>query len=340
MIRITRWIFCAVGFLTCTTATAQEETYWEPLRPDQLTTKIGVSIPRYAIEFSAPNKSKANFEPNANSKTFLTFGYRNLAATISTTNSETAYDQKTKGTSNGTDFQVRLYGKRTYEFFYQSYQGYFLDNSSDLDPSYVNSDRKIIYPDLKTENYGMNFFWNLDDDKFSFATAFDQAGRQLRSAYGWSILGHFSQSKFDNNDQLLIPTSAAASFGSLAKIDEVSRVTLAGGGGFGAIIVFRETFYAAGLLALGLGYQDAHFKSIDGRQESKKDVGTYTTLRMSFGYNGQKHVVGLQFLAERVGSTIGEGEIGGTLLEPSLAYSYRFDSVSLPPLDTVSSWLD
>lgn len=319
---------------------SQETAFWEPQRPDQLKIKTGFSVPRYSVEFDAPNDTKAKFEPNANSKVFLNLGYRNLSATVSTTNAQSHEDETAKGTSDGTDFQFRLYGKRTYEFFYQSYHGYYLDNSAELDPAYINSNKKILYPDLKTQNYGMNFFWNMDDEEFSFAVAFDQAGHQHKNAMGWSLFGHASQSKITNGNQSLIPTSAAASFGSLANINDISRFTLAGGAGFGAILVFREKYYATGMVALGLGYQDAQFKSTNGSQENKKDVGTYSTLRMGAGYNGQKHVVGLQVLAERVGSTVGDGEIGGTLAELSLAYSYRFDSVSIPPLDVISSWLD
>ncbi|KYG67280.1 hypothetical protein AZI86_09780 [Bdellovibrio bacteriovorus] len=319
---------------------SQETPFWEPQKSDQLKVKTGFSVPRYSVEFDSPNKTKAKFEPNANSKVFLNLGYRNLSATASTTQAQSHEDESTKGSSDGTDFQFRLYGKRTYEFFYQSYHGYYLDNSAELDPAYVNTDKKILYPHLKTQNYGMNFFWNLDDEEFSFAVAFDQAGHQRKNALGWSVFGHASQSKITNGNQSLIPASAAPTFGSLADITDINRFTLAGGAGFGAILIFKEKYYATGLLALGLGYQDAQFKSTDGGQENKKDLGTYSTLRMGAGYNGQKHVVGLQVLAERVGSNVGDGEIGGTLAELSLAYSYRFDSVSLPPLDVISSWLD
>lgn len=109
--------------------------------------------------------------------------------------------------------------------------------------------------------------------------------------------------------------------------------------GIGGIAV-REKFYAAGLIALGAGPQWLTVTDMNNERERRELIGSYATLRAIIGYNGIKHIFGSQYIVESVNSTVRDGEISGSLQEGSLFYAYRFDNVSFPPLDWVSSWFD
>lgn len=167
------------------------EAKWEKTKDDQLKLEIGPSIPRYNFRLvpTRGNESVvAEFEPNAPSKTGVSLAYRNLAIGFSLLNPPEEESIQNYGKSSAFDFQFRFYGKRTYEFFYQSYRGYFIQNSAELDSSFSGQPNRIQKENLKTSNYGLNFFWNLHEDDFSKAVAFDQSGRQQSSAWGLSWL--------------------------------------------------------------------------------------------------------------------------------------------------------
>ncbi|MCE3010722.1 MAG: DUF4421 domain-containing protein [Proteobacteria bacterium] len=124
---------------------------WTKQSDDILKVELGVVTPNYSVEVQAPkeiSKKVAKYQPHAASKTALGISYRNLGATLSWANPTKPEDDAKFGKSSSTDFQFRFFGKRTYEFFYSSYKGYYIENSEDLDPAFVGNPVKIQRPDL------------------------------------------------------------------------------------------------------------------------------------------------------------------------------------------------
>jgi hypothetical protein len=324
-------------FLLCSSGLAT----WSKQKNDVLKVQLGIVAPRYNFEVHAPpdiSSSLAKFEPNTPSKTALNLSYRNLGATISVANSPTEESRANLGTSSSTDLQLRFFGKRTYEFFYQSYKGYYVVNSVDLDPSYASLSSRIQRPDIKTSNYGLNFYWNLDDKDYSQAVAFEQAGRQKDSSWGLSWFFHGSRSQIVGESPF-IPGTAASSFGTLASVDSVARTTGAVGIGIGGILTAMN-FYMTGFVAVGPGLQYLSVKGDNIPEANSSVTGSYASARIGVGYNGEKNVVGLQLLSDGVTSKIAGGEINGSTLALSLFYAYRFDGVDLPVLNVMSGWVD
>ncbi len=317
------------------------EASWTKQSDSDLKVQVGVVVPRYNFEIMAPkdvSTSVARFEPNAETKSALGFSYRNIGGSLSVVNTPNEESKTNFGTTKSTDFQVRFFGKRTYEFFYQSYQGYFISNSVDLDSSYSGLRSRIQRPDIQTKNYGLNFFWNIDDEHFSQAVSFDQAGRQKDSAWGLSWLFHGSQSEI-TGDSAFVPPTAAPQFGSLASLNSVKRSTGAVGLGIGGILTAFD-FYATAFVALGVGSQLIHIKGTALAETSSSITGTYASARLGIGYNGVRNVVGLQLLSDGVTSAIANGEIRGNTLAVNAFYAYRFQDIDLPVLNRISSWFD
>lgn len=208
---------------------------WQRQPKDDLKIKFGIEVPRYNFEILAPENvsgSRAKFEPNTPSKTAIGFSYRNLGLNLATSNSADADSVAKYGSSSSTDLQLRLFGKRTYEFYFQEYNGYFISNSEDLDPAYKAVSSKIKRPDIKSKNFGVNFFWSLHESDFSQAVAWEQLGWQERSSWGVSWLVHLSQNSIEA-DAVLIPSLAKASFGNLGSLKDFHSNTLATGFGLG-----------------------------------------------------------------------------------------------------------
>lgn len=328
------------GFVILLQNTA--EASWTKQKDDELKVQLGVVIPRYNFEIKAPKElssSVARFEPHAPSKTAVSFSYRNLGLGLSTSNPTTPEEELKFGTSKSQDYQLRFFGKRSYEFFYQSYEGYYIKNSEDLDSSYIGRSDKIQRPDIRSRNFGLNFLWSIHEKDFSQAIAFDQAGRQTGSGWGVSWLVHASDSRI-TGDREFLPTGTSAQFGVLSGIDDIHRKTLATGVGLGGIAT-TGSFYVTSFIGLGVGYQNLEVRIPDLSVDNTSDtVGAYSTVRMGLGFNGEKNVLGTQFIMNNVSSGIAGGEINGNTIELSLFYAYRFSGVSIPFLNPISGWLD
>lgn len=205
-----------------------------------------------------------------------------------------------------------------------------------MDPNYANTNLRIQRPDIKTRNLAFNFFWNLNEKDFSQKVAFDQSGTQENSEWGWSAIGHLSQSSI-RGETPFVPSTASDQFGKLANIKSVLRNTAAAGIGVGGILVYQH-FYLAGMLAIGLGAQTG---SIEG---SGVDIvnqnGTFASSRISTGFNGKKNVLSFQILTDGVTTPYEEGEVRSSSLALSLLYACRFEGFDLPTLNKFSSILD
>lgn len=315
---------------------------WSKQPEDNLKVELGISTPTLAYSVKAPkeiSKSVINYQPHSTSKTALGLSYRNIGASISTINPASDESTLKLGHSKSNDLQLRLFGKRTYELFYQTYEGYYIENSADIDSNYTNSDFKILRPDIKTKNYGFNFYWNVNEKDFSQAIAYDQMGVQKSSAWGLSWLAHGSQSSIEG-DSPLVPDSEFNNFGNLAQLKHLHRNNLAVGVGLGGILSWKN-LYLAGLLALGLGSQNITYQMNDSTLNGSDNItGTYVSGRASLGFNGPRNVVGLQILSDSVTTSILKGEITGSSMEFKLFYAYRFDGVNIKTLNYISSWFD
>lgn len=314
---------------------------WSKQADDNLKVELGIISPTLSFDIKVPKEislSKIKYQPNTQSKTALGLSYRNIGASISSTNPTSDENNLKYGKSKSTDLQFRFFGKRTYEFFYQTYQGYYIDNSADIDSSYGNSSTKIQRPDIKTKNYGINFYWNLNEKDFSQAIAYDQMGTQKDSAWGLSWLIHASQSSIEGESQL-VPQNAALSFGDLASITHLHRNTLATGMGIGGIASWSD-LYVAALLAVGFGYQGLTYESVSLAPGKDSITGSYASGRLGLGYNGKKNIFGIQLLTDSVTSTLLKGEITGSAIELKVFYAYRFDGVNLGFLNYISAWFD
>ena len=313
---------------------------WEKQKDDELKVQLGFITSKYAFDIKAPeNKGDAKFEPSTPTKTALSLSYRNLGLALSTSSSRSEESEKLYGTSTSQDIQLRFFGKKSYEFYYQNYDGYYISNSEKLDPNYSDKKEKIQRPDIRSRNFGFNFLWSIHENDFSQAIAFDQAGRQTGPGWGTSWIIHASDSKI-SGDSPFIPSGNHETFQDLADIDEVQRKTIATGITLGGITTYHS-FYATGILGLGFGYQNLIVDSSDlNIRDTSDNFGTYSTFRMGLGYNGEKNVVGIQVLVDSVNSKYADGEINGSTLDVSVFYAYRFSGMNISLLNTASGWLD
>lgn len=306
----------------------------------EIKVELGILIPRYEFEIVAPesaSKNLASLKPHNPSRTSVGFGYRNLSATVSFANPNSEETKALYGNSKSDDYRLRFFGRHTYEFFYQYYKGYYVDNSKELDPSYIGRKDRILRPDIRTQNWGATYYYSWHEPDFSQAVAFDQIVPAPKSGWGTSWFLHGSRSAIDASSPI-IPSSATSQFGTLGDLEDLERSVVASGVALGGLAT-SHSFYVTGFLALGLGYQNlrAHFTTVGRKRISS--LGNYNSLRFGAGYNGQTHVAGLQLIGDYLSTSLADGQIRGNTFELKFFYAYRFQDVRLGFLDSLSDWM-
>lgn len=314
---------------------------WSKTPDDHLKVEVGVASPSYKFEIRAPENigdDRVTFAPNTLSKAYIGLGYRNIGASFGSTTPTPEESKQRLGETSAKDYQLRFLGKRTYEFTYQTYNGMYVENSSDVDPSYIGSSSRIKRPDIKAKNFGFNFFWNFHEEDYSLMVAFDQGGNQKES--GWGAFGLLSYTYSDiQGDTPFVPATATVRFGELGDLKGLTRRSFVAGTGLGGILT-AGGFYATTFVAFGLGHQFITADhSLTGKETDNK-LSTFVSFRSGLGYNGKNNVLGLQLIVDSTNVTISKGEVNSQTFEGSLFYAYRFDNVNIPPANWVSSWLD
>lgn len=313
---------------------------WQKAKGDHLKTELAILFPSSTVEVKGDpslGERGAKFLPNVGSKTGVGFSYRNLGATLSLSNPQKDDVISTYGESRSTDLQFRFYGKRTYEFTYQEYSGFYLQDPSLLDPSEAGK-VALKRSDMSVRSYGFHLFWNFHEEDFSNDPAYGQSGRQVSSGWGAQAL-MIANHQVISADSAFVPSVAATSFGNIGTLKKIERTTLGLGGGLGGIAVYNS-WYTAGLLALAFGNQSYRGEFSTLGADSGSLTGFFASVRLSLGYNGEKHVFGIQAINDGTGSQIQKGNISSSTIDSKVFYAYRWDGVDIPIFNFISSWFD
>lgn len=114
---------------------------WTADEPDVLNLKFGFMTPSFRLSTESRVESAAGseveFSPPSASKNFIGMGYRNLGATIQWGGRQSEDSNRQYGDGSSFDVQATLYGQRlTQQYFYQNYSGYYVENTSTVDPAF------------------------------------------------------------------------------------------------------------------------------------------------------------------------------------------------------------
>lgn len=214
----------------------------------------------------------------------------------------------TKRTPNPDD--IALYGNTKYQDFrlqflhqslfinsyYQSYSGYYIDNSYKIDPSLTKSDPQILNAGLNSQMTGLNIFYIFEPNQYSLPAALYQSAKQTSS--GGSLIMGLSVSDFlFNTEDYLIPSSQHSLYGSDASINKGHFSAFAATLGYGYTFVFSEKFFLSGILLLGSGQESLNYDtSTDNFKKTAKALKTDSVI--SLGFNGDLMFVGMTLTSD------------------------------------------
>lgn len=333
-----KWKFSLLTILIGSSALASN---WTEPPEHTLGVKLGIQTPTLQTDITDMNDSNVTpitYRPSGTSRTMLGLTYGPFGAVGAVRNPVSADDQTRFGSSTMTDFQLRFYGRYgVWELFYQDYSGYYIDNSEQVDPTRSASGPKIQRPDIRSTHVGFQYTRSFSPEDYNMGAAFEHSIYQTASGGSWLAVAHIDQHRI-TADAPLIPTQLTAQYPSLDGFKGGDFLTFRGGGGYGYNYIWGDTYYLAGVLTVSIGSQKQNYV-LTATTESRWQAVAGGTGKLGIGSNGSKYFWGLNFTYDTTSIQIGSAKIDQATTEGTLFWGFRWEEISIPPLDSLSNWL-
>jgi hypothetical protein len=311
---------CFFTVLMSLSLLAQADQRWIPESPDTLQVKGGITAPGldFVIKDSGPS---ATYVPNTVTNPYIAFSYNRLGFSLQLPTDPDDESIRKKGRSKVQDYQLRFFGHRsTWEFVYQDFKGYSLQE-------WFDNNEPVIRPDIGIRNVSVNYIRALSPRHYSLAVAFDQKGMQEhfgQSWFLWSSLVH----NHAYSDQPMIPTFVTTGRTDLSNLTNIKSNSLLAGVGYGMQWPFWSRAYITAAPFVGAGISDVETIS-NARTRNQLNHINRVGIRIGVGYNGNLHFGGLSVIADSNNLAVLGGTFSQSTFNVRLFYGYRFEEVNL-----------
>jgi hypothetical protein len=226
-----------------------------------------------------------NYVPNSTGRALLGVSYLGYGLSASFTGQQDNKSIVQRGKTTGQDYQFRFFKEQnTFDVFYQKYQGYYIGNSSELDPNTGGEKTYLQRPDIHSIHYGLQYFRSLNPEDFSMAACFDQEGWQNENGGSWFLYSGIDFHHLDA-DSSFIPSQLSTQYSSIQDFQKGDFSTLKVGVGGAFALVYSKFIFAAQLIIAG--GQQAQSYTLNSMAINKTLPAGGGNLKISLGYNGE-----------------------------------------------------
>lgn len=220
----------------------------------------------------AGNNDDYTYAPNNPISMGGGFMWKNTALSLSFGYGFSFLRDKERGKTKAFDFQFHSYGRMfTYDIYIQKYKGFYNDDKG-----------IILYPDLKIEQYGLNWQYVFNKRKFSYMAAFDQNERQRKSAGSFLLGGGVYQSKIESDSAFVVDDK---------KVFRNFQFGL--NTGYAHTWVLGRRWFVSGSLSMGINFGTEKFNKIF---KQPFEVSPSILTRIAAGYNRDSWALGFSFV--------------------------------------------
>lgn len=298
-----------------------------------LAAHLGIKQSQLNVELQNREASRLIYQPNVGAQTYVAASYLRYSASLGLDSMSSGQTSQTHGETRSRDYQLRFHGERwSPEFYYQSYHGYFLENTSDINPALSASGVKLLRPDLKASHWGVQVYYNHSPKDYSLASHFSLRSQQLESRGSWFTVFSYNQHSI-SGEQPLVP-DAANSEVPTSVLTGVSTQTLSAGLAGAYNFVYGHYFFG-GLLGLGLNYQNTRLQNISGQQITGQAVSSKSYVKVGGGYNGRNFLCGASLNVDGQNINLKESNIVFDTIESKIFIGWKFHEADLNWLDRV-----
>ncbi len=172
----------------------------------------------------------------------------------------------------------------------QRYTGFYIENSSSIDPATGGTNPYIRLPDLQVTNASVSGTYTFEPDEFSLKAAWDQTVRQNESGGSWLAGGYVGDTRFKDSAPILT-SQTRSDFGTDQNLREGRFTSVILRGGYGHAFVFARKWFVS-LTGL-LGYGPTFGKTFDGTLNREfSTTGVLADALISLGFNGDTFFAG------------------------------------------------
>jgi hypothetical protein len=243
------------------------------------------------------------FTPNSSIKIGFGFSLNNTILDLSY--GLNLWNEKKKGATRSFDFQIHNYGRKfVFDLFFQRYQGFYNDDSKNIE----------IYPDLRIRNYGISGLFILNNHKYSYKAAFNQSEKQLKSAGSFLLGIGLYHIKIDSDSSFIYKQE-----------NDLSCFQLGINAGYAYTWTLSKYWdiSASSTLGLGLGIRNTR-----EREKWKFEISPMVFPRITAGYNRNDWSIGFSIIGNITFPAMSRDENISILSGRSLVtYTKRFKSI-------------
>lgn len=294
---------------------------------------LGVKHAQLNVELQNREASSVVYQPNVGAQAYVFAAYRRYSASLGLSSINSDYAVQTHGETKSHDYQLRFHAERwSPEFYYQSYQGYFLENTKDLNLEPKSEGGRLLRPDLKASHWGAQLYYNFSPQDYSLASHFSLRSQQLESRGSWFTIFSYNQYSLQGEQPLVPPQ--VENYGAVAALTGLSTQTLSVGFAGAYNFVFGN-YFAGALLGLGLNYQNTKLQTVSGHDYSGQAVSSKTYIKIGLGYSGYRFLAGASLNVDGQNVNAEKSNILFDTIESKFFVGWKFHEADLDWLDRV-----
>jgi len=236
------------------------------------------------------------YSPNTQLNVGFGFNYQWLGIGIAFNLSFINNDDEKYGKTSRLDWQTNIYGnKAVYDFYLQSYKGFYLKNPTEVFPSWGKNQANYIRPDIETIALGLKGLYVFNNKRFSYKAAFMQTAVQKKSS-GSFLLGASYFVQYITADSSFFPSNSY--FGDLPDVVSHSSLYFGVNTGYAYNFIFLRNYFVS--LSFLASIEAAKISSVfvDKTETVRWAPVVHVQPRIALGYNKPKWYAGLSFVRD------------------------------------------
>lgn len=278
------------------------------------------------------------YQPNVGSMAFVAASYRRYSASLGLDQAPAEHDPRTHGQTRANDYQIRFHGDRwSPEFFYQSYQGYYLENTEQARVTPQNAGGKYLRPDMKFTHWGAQLYYNLNPDEYSFSSHFSLKSHQIESGGSLFLIGAYNFYHL-RGDRPLFP-EGVGDYGGAAGVNEIRLHSTSLGAAAAYNFVYRG-YFLGGMLGFGLNHQIGENRSATADTDEFERTGYKTYVKLGLGYNGRYFYSGVTLNYDGQNTSVASTDVTIDSSEIKIFIGWRFEDMRIGWVDDVDRKVD
>jgi hypothetical protein len=257
--------------------------------------KLLMGSPSLNYEFSNSTEEDNSFRyaPNQSQAQGLEIAFKDFTIALTEMDS-IGHTEDVRGTSHLSDYQMYgIYKQFIWDAYYQSYQGFFIEESSFASLESYNSLGNADLRSLDSVNTGVNLTYAFND-KIPLKSLFGPNSLDRITGQTWTVTTGVNYFNIKSNDTL-VPSEVINEFDTIADLNEVRTTSANIGIGWGGQYVFGN-FYINGHVGLYQGQQKQEL--VNGKTKTQYRANSGNTALFDFGYKFKQSLLGIEAITQ------------------------------------------